>query len=378
MSTSLQALLVVVLLTAALPWLQRPLGGRIPTIILYLISGIVVGPALLGWIQPDPAMDILRKLALAAVFAVIGYEFNLRDLAGPMGRLACMGWLATVLSGVALSLCLPISNLARSLALVLPVSASALPNMKFILLGSGEWDKPLGSAALTAGILGQVGPVLALTLLLSTQLPQFTLGKLAVLILLGLFLAALPTWLHQRGISLVSPSAQECFQLILVLFVGILALCVSLDVDILFGGLLAGVVLRCYLPDPKSSPALGHLQALIDGMMAPLFFILAGTRIDIEAVLAAPLWPLVWMLVFYLLRGLPQFLLYGRQLPETIERFRFSLLVSQSLAIPIAVTQMEVDAGLMSAQLAAVIVGGSVLAAMAYPSLAMAIKQQVA
>jgi len=95
-------------------------------------------------------------------------------------------------------------------------------------------------------------------------------------------------------------------------------------------------------------------------------------------VLAAPLWPLLWMVVFYLLRGLPQFLLYGRQLPGRIERFRFSLLVSQSLAIPIAVTQMEVDAGLMSAQLAAVIVGGSVLAVMVYPSLAMAIKQEAA
>ena len=242
MSTSLQALVVVVLLTAAMPWLQRPLGGRIPTIILYLMSGILVGPALLGWIQPDPVMDILRKLALAAVFTVIGYEFNMRDLAGPMGRLACVGWLASVLSGLALVLCLPISGLARSLALVLPVSASALPNMKFTLLGSGEWEKPLGKAALTAGILGQVGPVLALTLLLSTQLPQFTLGKLAVLILFGLCLGALPAWLARRGISLPSPSAQECYQLILVLFVGILALCVSLGVDILFGGLLAGVV----------------------------------------------------------------------------------------------------------------------------------------
>ncbi|NQW38190.1 MAG: cation:proton antiporter [Cyanobacteria bacterium] len=69
MSSSLQALLVVAFLTAGLPFAARPLRGRVPTIILYLISGIVVGPALLGWIQPDPAMDLLRKLALAAVFA---------------------------------------------------------------------------------------------------------------------------------------------------------------------------------------------------------------------------------------------------------------------------------------------------------------------
>ena len=375
MSTSLQALLVIAAVTAGMPWLQRLIGGRVPTIILYLISGIVVGPALLGWIQPDPAMDLLRKLALASVFAVIGYEFNLRDLAGPMGRLACVGWVTTVLGGLALALCLPVSGLARALALVLPVSASALPNMKFTLVASGEWEKPLGVAALTAGILGQVGPVLMLSLLMSTQLPLFTLGRLGGLILFGLALSALPSVLRRSGIKLPVASTQECFQLVLLLFVGVLSLCVALGVDILFGGLLAGVVLRQYLPDSSATPAISQLQALIDGLLAPLFFILAGTRLDTNALLAAPLWPLVWMVVFYVLRGFPQFLLYGRQLPNTLERFRFSLLVSQSLAIPIAVTQMEVDADLMSSQTAAVIVGGSVLAAMVYPSLAMAIKK---
>ena len=131
-----------------MPFAARPLRGRVPTIILYLISGIVVGPALLGWIQPDPAMDLLRKLALAAVFAVIGYEFNLRDLTGPMGRLAIWGWFTTVLTGLLLALCLPVSGLARALALVIPLSASALPSMKFVLQGSGEWAQPLGTAAL--------------------------------------------------------------------------------------------------------------------------------------------------------------------------------------------------------------------------------------
>ena len=375
MSASLQALLVIAAVTAGMPWLQRLIGGRVPTIILYLISGIVVGPALLGWIQPDPAMDLLRKLALASVFAVIGYEFNLRDLAGPMGRMACVGWVTTVLGGLALALGLPVSGLARALALVLPVSASALPNMKFTLVASGEWEKPLGVAALTAGILGQVGPVMMLSLLMSTQLPLFTLGRLGGLILFGLALSALPSVLRRSGIKLPVASTQECFQLVLLLFVGVLSLCVALGVDILFGGLLSGVVLRQYLPDSHTTPAISQLQALIDGLLAPLFFILAGTRLDTNALLAAPLWPLVWMVVFYVLRGFPQFLLYGRQLPNTLERFRFSLLVSQSLAIPIAVTQMEVDADLMSAPTAAVIVGGSVLAAMIYPSLAMAMKK---
>ena len=368
MSSSLQALLVVAFLTAGVPFAARPLGGRVPTIILYLISGIVVGPALLGWIQPDPAMDLLRKLALAAVFAVIGYEFNLRDLTGAMGRLAIWGWLTTVLTGLLLALCLPVSGLARALALVIPLSASALPSMKFVLQGSGEWAQPLGTAALTAGIMGQVGPVLALTLLLSTQLPQFTLFRLALLAVIAIVLSALP------GVLRVRVSAQESFQLVLLLSVGLLSLCVVLGVDILLGGLLVGFVLRRYLPDPDQAPVIGHFNAVIDGFLAPLFLILAGSRININAVFATPFWPLVWMLAFFLVRGLPQFLLYWNQLPSGRQRFSFSLLVSQSLSIPIAVTQMEVEAGLMTSEVSALIIGGSVLAALFYPSLAMVIK----
>ena len=368
MSSSLQALLVVAFLTAGVPFAARPLRGRVPTIILYLISGIVVGPALLGWIQPDPAMDLLRKLALAAVFAVIGYEFNLRDLTGPMGRLAIWGWFTTVLTGLLLALCLPVSGLARALALVIPLSASALPSMKFVLQGSGEWAQPLGTAALTAGIMGQVGPVLALTLLLSTQLPQFTLFRLALLAVIAVVLGALP------GVLRVRVSAQESFQLVLLLSVGLLSLCVVFGVDILLGGLLVGFVLRRYLPDPDQAPVIGHFNAVIDGFLAPLFLILAGSRININAVIATPFWPLVWMLAFFLVRGLPQFLLYWKQLPSGRQRFRFSLLVSQSLSIPIAVTQMEAEAGLMTSEVSALIIGGSVLAALVYPSLAMAIK----
>jgi Kef-type K+ transport system membrane component KefB len=169
MSSSLQALLVVAFLSAGVPFAARPLRGRVPTIILYLISGIVVGPALLGWIQPDPAMDLLRKLALAAVFAVIGYEFNLRDLTG----------------------------------------------------------------------------------------------------------------------------VQESFQLVLLLSVGLLSLCVVLGVDILLGGLLVGFVLRRYLPDPNQAPVICHFNAVIDGFLAPLFLILAGSRINIVSTLleAASIWP---------------------------------------------------------------------------------------
>jgi hypothetical protein len=103
--------------------------------------------------------------------------------------------------------------------------------------------------------------------------------------------------------------------------------------------LLAGLVIRCYIADPDSSAVVKQLEASAYGLLVPLLC-LAG---------------------IYLIRGVPQLLTYGSTLPDPWERFRFSLLVSQSLNLPIVVAYLEVEAGLMSPQVEAALVGGSKL-----------------
>jgi hypothetical protein len=65
---------------------------------------------------------------------------------------------------------------------------------------------------------------------------------------------------------------------------------------------------------------------------------------------------------FLLIRGKPQWLHYRQALPDLIEQLRFSLLVSQSLNLPIVVAYLEVEAG-------------SLLSILLLPALAMAVKR---
>ena len=76
---------------------------------------------------------------------------------------------------------------------------------------------------------------------------------------------------------------------------------------------------------------------------------------------ANPWGPVLCLAGILVIRGLPQWLLYRRTLPDPIERLRFSLLVSQSLNLPIVVASLEVQAGLMSPELGAALLGGSLL-----------------
>jgi Kef-type K+ transport system membrane component KefB len=76
-----------------------------------------------------------------------------------------------------------------------------------------------------------------------------------------------------------------------------------------------------------------------------------------------------------LIRGLPQWLLYRRALPDRAERLRFVLLVSQSLSLPIVVAYLEVQAGFMSPQVEAALVGGSLLSVLLLPALALGLRR---
>ena len=61
---------------------------RLPSVVLELVVGIVVGPAVLGWVRPDLPVQILALLGLAFLLFLAGLEVDLRRLTGKLLRTA--------------------------------------------------------------------------------------------------------------------------------------------------------------------------------------------------------------------------------------------------------------------------------------------------
>jgi len=217
-----------------------------------------------------------------------------------------------------------------------------------LLLGS---DDPINTA-LSVGLVGLVAVVLA-------WMPS------------GLRETRAWTWLGQ----VVDGSAATALQLLCLLVVALIALSTTLGVDILMGTVLAGLVMRRFTGDPEGSMPLKQLEASAYGLFIPLFFVVAGTRLDLASLAVHPWGPLLCLAGILVMRGLPQWLLYRPVLPDPKERLRFALLVSQSLNLPIVVGYLEVQAGLMTPQVEAALVGGSLLSVLLLPALAMALKK---
>ena len=380
MTTGLQGLLVVVTLVALAPFLARPFGGRVPKVALLMLGGIAVGPSALGWLQPSPALDLFAKIGLGLIFALIGLTIDQQTLGGPAGRLGGLGWLATLGVGILLATALPLGGGLRPVALVVALSSTALSTLLVILKESGEWESPLGRLLLSAGTWGQLGPVLAVALLLGSADPRTTVLSVGLVGLVAWLLATVPGRIsHSQGWAWMSSVAGAALatplQLLYLLIVGLIALSVSLGVDILMGTILAGLVMRRYIADPQTSAMLQQLEAAAYSLFVPLFFVVAGSRLDLASVATHPWGPLLCLAGILLIRGAPQFLLYRRALPDRGERLRFCLLVSQSLNLPIVVGYLEVQAGLMSPQVEAALVGGSLLSVLLLPAAALALRR---
>ena len=88
--------LVIVSLIAALTPLAAALLSRlrVPQVVILIVGGIVVGPQVLGWAEPD-TIELISNLGLGFLFLLAGYELDLSLFRERAGRLAITSWLVT-------------------------------------------------------------------------------------------------------------------------------------------------------------------------------------------------------------------------------------------------------------------------------------------
>ena len=146
-----------------------------------------------------------------------------------------------------------------------------------------------------------------------------------------------------------------------------LALAGEFGLDVVLGAFIAGIIVRRFAPPSSESALQVRIEAIGFGFLIPLFFVVSGANLDIRSIIENPA-PMLRFFVYILIaRGLVQYLLYRKAIPDRRERARFSLLVATGLPIIVAVTSIEVEAGVMLESNAAALVGAGALTVLIFP-----------
>jgi len=365
---------LVVLFAAALPIVLVFQRLNIPTVVGFLIAGIVIGPHGVGLIAQSAEVESLADIGLVLLLFVVGLELSFAQLAR-IGRIAVWsGVLQIVVTAGCASVAAHVAGLPLAESVIigfLAVQSSTVIVLK-ILADRNEVDAPHGR--ISVGILLVqdlcLVPMVLLTRLLATPAAAsgFTVlvvltkaaGAVASIVVVARLL--LPAALRQ----IVALRSRELFTGSIILFsLGTAWLASQFGLSLAIGALIAGLVIS---ESEYSHQAIADILPFRDAFNS-IFFISIGMLLHVDF-LWAHLGPLLGAALLIL--TLKMVIVWGVVLPF-YPSFRVASITAVSLAalgeVSFVLARFALPSGLLPAAHYQVFVAVAVLTMMAAPFL---------
>jgi Kef-type K+ transport system membrane component KefB len=377
------AFLAVIAAAAAGGTLSAMLGARgvlVPSVVLELVLGVLIGPQVAG-VDVTEFTRFFSALGLGMLFFFAGYEIDLKRIAGTPLRLATLGW------GLSLVLAYSIGGALAAAGVVLSVlytgsalATTAIGTLIPILGDSGALKTRFGTYLLGAGAVGELGPILLLTLFLSSGGTIHNAAILVGFIGLAVVVALLVTRSSGRALELfehtIEKSSQLAVRWIVVLVFALAYLAYELGLDLLLGGFAAGLITRQLLKEREVPGFDSKLTGVAFGVFVPFFFVVSGMQLDIDAMFSSASGVLkifLFFALFLVVRGTPALVLY-RGVLDSRERLSLALFTATQLPLVLAITTLAHETGHMRSSTAASLVGAAVLSTLVYPILGLKVR----
>ncbi|MFJ2553739.1 cation:proton antiporter [Microbacterium sp. NPDC087591] len=377
-------LVLIPLLAVAAPLLARGVRPivRVPIIVFELVLGILVGPAVLGWVEPHALLEKLSDFGLAMLFFIAGSEIDFRAVAGRPVVRASLGWVMSVALGIGVGFFFAPGE--GMVVIGIALSSTALGTLMPILRDARELDTPFGKALTAIGAVGEFLPLIAISIFLSTRTTPVAAAVLLAFVLLAvLAVVAAHRVPHGRLHAIVRAtlhtSDQFGVRFVLLLIAALVGLSVMLDLDMLLGAFVAGAVWRIIMaraPKKDAEAVESKLEGIAFGFLVPIFFLYTGVNFDLRALLSSPaamaLVPLFLIALLVIRGSAAQFSAPDRATVR--DRVALGLLTATGLPIIVAVTAIGVDEKMIGTGTAAALVGAGMLSVLFFPVLGMLLR----
>ena len=378
-------LVAVLAIAAAVPLILAAVPRvPVPGPVLEIVAGIVLGPAVLDLVKPDQAVRLLSTIGLAFLLFLAGLEIDVRHFRGPRARLTGLALGLSALLALIVGIALHATGLVESPLLVgIILIATSLGLIVPILEDAGVADRPVGQFAIAGASLGELTPVVLLSLFFSGRATSIgpkllllsLLGVLVVLVVIGTLRIERSMWITRMINKLADTSAQIRIRLSMLLVVGLGALATRLGFEAILGAFIAGAILRLVDPDTEHKHPLFHpkLDAIGYGFLIPVFFVTSGLTFNLSVLfsnastlLRVPL----FLLALLVVRGLPA-VLYRSALGSIRDVAAVGLLQATSLPFIVAATTIGLQLHVIRPANAAALVAAGLFSVIIFPSISL-------
>lgn len=287
----LRELVLLIAVSLGATYLLKKL--RVPTIVGFLVAGILIGPGGLGLIHDPHTVEVMAEIGVVLLLFVIGLKFSLRDLLQMKTLVLAGGGLQVGLT-VALSAGFAFLwgyRIAEAVFLGFLVSLSSTAIVLKLLEERGEMDSPQGRLGvgillfqdlavipmmLLVPVLGATGAFSPETLLLSLLKPFAVLGFFLVV---AWFVFP---WFLER---IVRTRSRELFMMAVALAaLGTAYLAGLVGVSLSLGAFLAGMIIS---ESDYTHQIVSEISPFYD-LFSSVFFVSIGMLVDLAFWRAEP------------------------------------------------------------------------------------------
>jgi len=354
-------------------------GLRLPSVVLEIVAGIVVGPAVFGWVELDAVIRVFALFGLAFLLFLAGLEIDFDRLRGRPLRLAGLGFVVSFAIALAVGGALGAAGQVEDgLIVAIILSATSLGVVVPLLKDAGEVGSSFGQLTIAAASIADFASIIVLTLFFSRE----ATGTGTKLLLLGGFvvmaaiaIVGLLRLEHSRRLSALLVRLQDTTAQIRVrgaflLMAGFVALAENLGLEVILGAFTAGAILS--LVDRDTVMTHPHFRTKLEGagfgFFIPVFFVSVGLTFNLDALLASPSTILhvpLFLAALLVVRGLPAVLYRG--LIGTRRTVVAGLLQATSLPFIVAASMIGVELGVIGEATSAALIGAGLLSVVVFP-----------
>lgn len=267
---------------------------RIHSVPLELVAGIIIGPTVLGWIEPGPVVSVMAAIGVAFLLFLAGLELDLHVLKGVTLVRGALGFLLSFALAFALMEPLGASGFILSPLLVaIALSATSIGILVPVLRDTGQLDTPVGHFTLAGASISEVGTIGLLGVFFAGKNASAGMSALllvVVAILAVLLLAVLRYTLHwtpgQRIFEkLDESSAQVRVRFSVMILLAAATLAMRFGFEGILGTFVAGIIVGIVVRGDRFEQALrSKLKVIGYGLFVPAFFVTSGMRFELDRI----------------------------------------------------------------------------------------------
>ena len=374
--------LVLVLAAASAGAILSRLHGRfiLPTVVLEIVLGILIGPEVLDIAQVDSHIDFLSDLGLVFLFFFAGLELVEHRVPRRSLVRGTIAWGISLAIGIALGLLLHAGGLdAEGWLLGVALSTTAIGTLVPILADAGLLPTQLGSAVLGMGVAGEFWPIVVISIFLTGAYGAATEILLligfggVVLLAAAAALRARPPRLVRVLQQTVHTTGQAAVRLSIFILVALVFLAIEVGFDFVLGAFAGGLVVGLALSSPEARPVRLRLEGVGFGFVIPIYFVVTGMTFDLDSLLTPTGLGLaaLFLALFVVVRGTPS-LLWLRELRA---RRTISLALCSATGLPliVAIVGIGTERGAIAPDVGTSLIGAGMISVLLLPLLATGI-----